>query len=159
MSKSIGDAELTLDGHDLTEKEIRIIKGEICPYCGRETELIDSALIYNGVSYGWAYICRQCNAYVGCYKGTQKAMGRLADEELRRCKHQAHELFDQIWERKLMSRREAYTWLSQQLGTERDLTHIGMFDVDLCEKVIEVCSCYLRESKSICTDNLPDIQK
>ena len=145
MSKSIRDTDLELEGLNLTEKEIRIFKGEICPYCGQETELIDSADVYNGVSYGWMYICRPCGAYVGCYKGTKKALGRLANAELRKCKHEAHEAFDPIWENGLMERQKAYTWLSQQLATERELTHIGMFDVDMCKKVIEISRNYLKQ--------------
>ena len=45
-----------------------ILTGKICPYCGKESELIDSAEIY-GESYGAMYICRGCDAYVGCYSG------------------------------------------------------------------------------------------
>jgi len=122
-----------------------ILSGKICPYCGRETELIDSAEIYNGVSYGWIYICRPCDAYVGCYKWRRKALGRLANAELRKYKHEAHENFDQIWGKHLMTRHEAYTWLSEQLGTKRNLTHIGMFDEELCKRVIELSKKYLEE--------------
>lgn len=120
-----------------------VLTGKICPYCGKETELIDSAEVYHGVSYGWMYICRPCDAYVGCYKGTTKALGRLANTELRKYKHEAHEAFDKIWKNHFMDRYHAYAWLSKQLGTERDLTHIGMFDVEMCKKVIQVSTDYL----------------
>ena len=29
------------------------------------------------------YICKPCDAYVGVHKGTDKALGRLANKELR----------------------------------------------------------------------------
>ncbi|MBO7256277.1 MAG: hypothetical protein J6V04_03005 [Bacteroidales bacterium] len=45
-----------------------ILTGKICPYCGKDSELIDSSEIY-GTSYGPMYICRDCDAYVGCYTG------------------------------------------------------------------------------------------
>jgi hypothetical protein len=135
-------------GMILSDKEIRIMKGEVCPYCGNETELIDSAEIYQGVSYGWMYICRPCDAYVGCYRGSKKALGRLANAELRKYKQQAHEALDQIWKKRLMKRKEVYTWLSQQLETERDYTHIGMFDVEQCKKVIAVSEQYLDTSSN-----------
>ena len=122
-----------------------LLKDKICPYCGKETELIDGTVVYHGVSYGWMYICRPCDAYVGCYKGTTKALGRLANAELRKYKHEAHEVFDLIWEKHFMKRPQAYTWLSKQLGTERDYTHIGMFDVDTCKKVISISMIYLSE--------------
>lgn len=130
------------------DKRYLIITGTICPYCGKETELIDSAEVYHGVSYGWMYICRPCDAYVGCYKGTTKALGRLANAELRKYKHEAHDVFDLIWKKHFMKRAQAYTWLSKQLGTERDYTHIGMFDVETCKKVIAVSNKYLIERGS-----------
>jgi hypothetical protein len=39
-----------------------------------------------------------------------------------------------------MTRSQAYKWLSQKLGTEPDQTHIGMFDVSLCQQTIALCS-------------------
>lgn len=125
-----------------------ILSGKICPYCGKPTELIDSAEVYHGVSYGWMYICRPCDAYVGCYYGTTKSLGRLANAELRRYKHEAHEVFDQIWKARFMDRYNAYTWLSKKLGIERQLTHIGMFDVDTCKKVIQVSKAFLNNQES-----------
>ena len=38
-----------------------------CDYCGRETEYVDSKVIY-GKSYGKIYLCRNCMAYVGVHK-------------------------------------------------------------------------------------------
>jgi hypothetical protein len=42
-----------------------------------------------------------------------------------------------------------HDWLSKQLGTERDYTHIGMFDVETCKKIIAVSNKYLIEMGSI----------
>lgn len=112
----------------------------ICPYCGKEAELVDSKIIY-GRSYGWMYLCR-CKpelVYVGCHKGTTKPLGRLADAELRACKMQAHSAFDPMWKSGKKSRRGAYNWLADKLGIPMEQCHIGMFDVDMCKKVISVC--------------------
>ena len=43
--------------------------------------------------------------------------------------------------------REAYKWLSEQLGMPRKDTHIGMFDVDQCKRVVEICKPYLRGAR------------
>lgn len=109
-----------------------------CPYCGKEAELIDSSVIY-GRSYGMAYICFDCDAYVGTHKGTEKPLGRLANAELRKWKMRAHDAFDPIWKSRKMSRKKAYSWLAEKLKLPEEKTHIGMFDVDMCKKVIEVC--------------------
>ena len=127
-----------------TNEQLLIMKGEICPYCGTKPELIDSAEIYNGTSYGPIYICRQCNAYVGVHKFTNMPLGRLANAELRELKKQAHEVFDKIWKlRYKRGRHQAYYWLSKQLERPFDYTHIGMMDEDSCRKTIEVSKKYL----------------
>ena len=37
-----------------------------------------------------------------------------------------------------MKRKDAYRWLSEQMGLNEDETHIGMFDVPLCKLVVLV---------------------
>ena len=124
--------------------------GLICPYCNGKTEYIDSSYIY-GRSYGMIYICKPCDAYVGVHKGTDKALGRLADKELRKSKKQAHYYFDQIAKTKLINkiwnkwipnisnRNKAYKWLAIQLDMDEKFCHIGMMDVEQCNKVVNVC--------------------
>ena len=123
--------------NELTNRHKLIIHGKICPYCGKDTEFMDSSIVY-GKSYGMIYICRTCNAYVGVHKGTDQALGRLANKQLRVLKHEAHEYFDKIWRFKLMKRTEAYTWLSSVLELPEEYTHIGMFSEKTCRQVIYV---------------------
>jgi hypothetical protein len=114
--------------------------GKLCPYCGAAPKLVDSAVIYNGVSYGMIWLCSPCDAYVGVHKGGKnKPLGRLANAALREWKKKAHAAFDPIWKSNLKSRKEAYSWLSQALKIPRIYTHIGMFGVDTCKKVVEIC--------------------
>lgn len=115
-----------------------ILTGKICPYCGKESELIDSAEVY-GESYGAMYICRDCNAYVGCYSGTTTALGRLADADLRKAKMRARHYLDQLWKDRRHRRYSTYTWLSKQLGIPRELTHVGMSDIEQCRRIAEIC--------------------
>lgn len=127
-----------------------ISRGLVCPYCMRKSEYINSAEVY-GTDYGNLYICRPCKAWVGVHHGTSRvALGRLANEELRKLKRLAHKNFDQLWKKKVangMSQYEArtlgYRWLSGQMGTPIELTHIGMFDEKQCKKVIQICEKYL----------------
>lgn len=110
-----------------------------CDYCGRETEYVDSKVIY-GKSYGKIYLCRNCMAYVGVHKGTDKPLGRLANAELRNWKKAAHAVFDPLWKygRFRGHRNAAYAWLAQKMGLPVEKTHIGMFDVGQCRKAIEI---------------------
>ena len=96
------------------------MKEVFCPYCGKRAEFVDSAEVYHGRSYGMIYLCRPCDAYVGCHgngKG-DSPKGRLANAELRRWKIAAHNAFDPLWKfgpfRGL--RNSAYAWLAEQMG-------------------------------------------
>lgn len=115
------------------------LKTVYCPYCGRRAKYVDSKVIY-GTSYGMVYLCRQCDAYVGVHKGTDNPLGRLANAELRRWKKLAHAYFDPIWKygRFKHRRNDAYAWLSQQMGLPKSDTHIGMFDVPQCQRVVAI---------------------
>lgn len=127
-----------------SDKELAIMKGEICPYCGAKPELIDSSEIYNGTSYGRMYICRPCDAYVSCHLGTDTPKGRLANARLRQLKIEAHQVFDTIWREKYKrGRYQAYYWLSKQLNRPFGYTHIGMMDEETCLRTIAICKQYL----------------
>lgn len=132
-----------------------------CPYCGGKAPLESTTIIYQGRDFGLAYICEnypKCDAYVGVHKNSGKPLGRLANKELRDWKIKAHAAFDELWRRKLAKRRKergndykqvyargsGYKWLRQQLGLESKECHIGMFDVDMCKRVVEVCTPYLK---------------
>lgn len=126
-----------------------LYQGKVCPYCGQPSEYADSQEVYHGKSYGMIYICRDCDAYVGVHKGTDVALGRLADWELRQWKKRAHEAFDAIWKWKIdhginkgIARSETYAWLSRELQIKPELTHIGFFDVEQCIKVVQLCEAY-----------------
>ena len=115
-------------------------KNVYCDYCGRRAEYVDSKIIY-GKSYGMIYLCRNCMAYVGVHKGTSKPLGRLANAELRHWKKLAHAFFDPLWKfgRFKGRRNDAYGWLSKKRGLPIEKTHIGMFDVQQCRQVVEIC--------------------
>lgn len=127
----------------------QIMTGKVCPYCFKPTEFIDSKKIY-GKSYGMVYYCRPDHAWVGVHKGTAKALGRLANSDLREAKKDAHYWFDgiartglinSVWPKRIRKkpREKAYIWLSIQMKLERDECHIGMFDEEQCAQVVEIC--------------------
>jgi hypothetical protein len=129
---------------------VGIIKGLICPYCMRKSSYINSSEVY-GRDFGQLYACLDCKAWVGVHHQTSRvALGRLANSELRNLKMAAHRHLDPLWKRKTKSgvneyeaRKAAYAWLSREMGTPLDETHIGMFDEKQCKKVISLCKKYL----------------
>lgn len=114
----------------------------ICPYCNKKAAFVTGEVVYphrNDLHEKWFYLCRVCDAYVGCHVGSGIPLGRLANSELRKAKQAAHEAFDILWkETPIMSRKAAYVWLSAELSLSLDKTHIGMFDVNQCNKVVEL---------------------
>ena len=127
-----------------------IYSGQVCPYCGKATEFVDSKEVYT-VNFGMIYLCRDCQAWVGVHEGTNKALGRLANAELREWKMLAHKWFDPIaidglinqiypvFITGMSTREKAYLWLSKEMGIKKQFCHIGMFDVEECKQVVSIC--------------------
>jgi zinc-finger-containing domain len=132
----------------------------LCPYCGAGAALMaSSADVYHGRDYGPLWACMPCGAWVGCHKGTDRPLGRLANKELREWKVKAHAAFDPLWKRKLEKRRQergadypqgaargsGYKWLAEQLGIPQKDCHVGLFDVEMCKRVVKICTPYARK--------------
>ena len=116
-------------------------KVPVCPYCGGHAGLVTGVDIYPhrpALASRQFWKCAPCGAYVGCHPGTLKPLGRLANAELRSWKVRAHAAFDPHWRDRGMTRQQAYQWLAAELGLTQSECHIGMFDVTLCQLVVEV---------------------
>jgi uncharacterized protein YbaR (Trm112 family) len=134
---------------------VNLFDGKTCPYCNQPTQYVDSKRVYMK-SYGMIYLCEPCGSWVGVHEGTNKALGRLANRELRKWKKNAHKYFDPLWQKKMRqgcskkdARHKAYKWLSEQMGIDFEFTHIGMFDVDQCKQVVEICKPFYHEPPTI----------
>ena len=115
-----------------------------CNYCGKEAEWVENKEIY-GRNYGKSYmawLCRDCDAYVGCHKNTKKSLGSLANKELREWRKEAKGKFIGImmggkWSNKYL-KDKAYRWLRYELNLSTCDSHFGMFDIEMCKKAIEL---------------------
>ena len=123
-----------------------------CTYCKRSAELVTGANLYprfKSLASRYFWRCTPCGAHVGCHPGTKNPLGSLANEELRKARQQAHSSFDSLWQSvvsqevpKHLARTRGYAWLFEQLNLSKEDCHIGMFDVDMCRRVVEVCKPY-----------------
>ena len=117
----------------------------ICRYCGGVIKLIPAKMVYGestrrlGMEGEYVYQCQNCNARVGCHKGTTRPLGNVANEVLRLKRMEAHRVFDALWKSGRMTRTGAYRWLAGELHLRPDRAHIGGFEMDQCQKVIELC--------------------
>ena len=119
---------------------------EICRYCGGIVRLVPARMIYGAeaakrlkLEREMIYQCQNCNAWVGCHKGTTRPLGNLANEVLRLKRMETHQVYDAFWKRSGMTRTQAYKWLAEQMNLTEDRAHIGSFEMDQCQMVIELC--------------------
>lgn len=118
----------------------------VCRYCGGVIRLVPAESIYGksakklGMAGEMLYQCQNCNARVGCHKGTTRPLGNVANEVLRLKRMETHAVFDDAWRSWRMSRTQAYKWLSQQMRLPLKKTHIGGFEMEQCQRVIELCA-------------------
>lgn len=125
-----------------------IVKIE-CPYCGGEAELVDSKEIYHK-SYGNTWICKPCDAYVGCLKGSKKPLGRLANKELRHWRVRA---YDMIKSKKTVDQctiNQVYRWLARKMQLPIEECRVVNFTVEQCRDAVKICAAsYIGTTKSI----------
>ena len=118
---------------------------KICRYCGGVIRLVPADTVYRTSSGRFGrksekiYQCQNCNARVGCHKGTDRPLGNVANEVLRLKRMEVHRVFDALWKSGRMTRSGAYRWLAGELHLRPDRAHIGGFEMDQCQKVIELC--------------------
>ncbi len=118
-----------------------IAHGMVCPYCVTGSSTATGKDVYPhrpDLASKNFRICWPCAAWVGCHDDG-RPMGRLANAELRKAKQEAHLAFDVLWEKRGMSRKAAYNFLAARLGIDAKGCHIGMFDIDLCHRVVAIC--------------------
>lgn len=120
---------------------------KVCRYCGKPVVFTSNAEIY-GREYGngKCYLCRNCRAFVGVHTGTKIPLGTLANSELREWRKEAHNQFDKLWKKptRIMTRYNAYGWLANNMGLTRKDTHIALFEIEQCKKVIELSKTKLK---------------
>ena len=110
-----------------------------CPYCNKQPLQVTGKEIYphRRDLYSLSFwLCKDCNAYCGCHKGTNTPLGTLANEELRSWRKKCHNEFDFLWKEKLTTRTKAYEWMSNTLKIPSSQCHIAMFDIEQCKRLL-----------------------
>ena len=120
-----------------------------CDYCGVAAQVVTGKFLYPrrpDLAKHKFWYCEDCQAWVGCHHNDiRQPKGRLANAELRKMKMAAHRAFDPIWMNgswkgsRSRKRGKAYRMLADKMGITVDKCHIGMFNLDQCRKVIDIC--------------------
>ena len=119
-----------------------------CPYCGSPAILRDTSYVHGKNAWeGKLYVCSRypvCNSYVSVHSGTTRPKGTLANKSLREKRIRAHRIFDQIWKQGILSKKDAYRWMSHKFCLDTTQAHIGNFSEYMCERLIEESEKVLR---------------
>lgn len=112
-------------------------KTVICPYCNKPAVWCENKEKY-GRNY-WksymCYLCKDCDAYVGCHNNTREPLGTMANNELRQWRMKVHnDYLDPLWREMGMDRREVYQILEKHFWRP---IHTWESDIEMCQKIIE----------------------
>ena len=110
-----------------------------CPYCNKEAEWVENKEVY-GKNYGRSFmiwLCKSCDAYVGCHNNTKEPLGTIANKELREYRKKAKEMFinkrlNGNWRNKKL-RTDGYVFLKELFNKD---FHFGESTIDDCKLVI-----------------------
>ena len=109
-----------------------------CNHCNQEAKWVENKEVY-GKNYGQSYmiwLCRPCDAYVGCHNNTKTPKGNfLAKANLRKARKEAHALIDPLWKSKKYKRQTIYKRLEEAFNKP---IHIGNTETpDECHEIIK----------------------
>jgi len=123
-----------------------------CPVCGDRPMLVTGYSIYHGrpdLEHKLFWQCPRKCSQVGCHDGTSVPLGGLATDAMRRARQRAHKAFDAMWGDGVQcSRGNAYRMLAERLGIPVEETHIARFDVQTCDRVVEICAAWKAEREA-----------
>jgi len=112
---------------------VRMIDSILCGECRSPMRLLESR------KFGKFYGCTkwpECNGTHGAHQKTGKPLGIPTNAETKKARILAHEVFDILWKRGKMTRKEAYKWMRKNLSLSSEDAHISRFDIATCELLI-----------------------
>ncbi len=135
----------------LTKKQSEKLK-VTCPYCGKDAHLQNKSYVHgkNTVGGGKLYVCSgypKCDSYVSAHYSTNEPQGTLANKALRIKRIEAHEVFNKIISKNIMTKKEAYMWFGCRLDLNSNEAHIAMLSYNQCTELIEHCKKLLDSHK------------
>ena len=113
------------------------MESPICPYCGKPAELVSEERWYGRVYDKLGrprWVCWSCRASVGTHPDG-RPLGTLANRELSQARIDAKNHLKQLFPK----RKELYAWLSRQMDLPGEECHVGTFNLEQCQRVVELC--------------------
>ena len=96
-----------------------------------------------------AWACNDCDAFVTCHDGTTTPVGYMAGYRTRTLRKKAHVAFDRLWQDQLMTRDQAYLWLSVVLKIKREEAHISWLTNDQLKQTVKLSRDHFNNSAEV----------
>lgn len=109
----------------------------ICPFCHRPAVWCENKEVY-GRNFGKSYmiwLCKPCDAYVGCHQNTKKPLGTMANAHTREMRRRVHAVIDPIWKSGKISRKKLYRLISIYTAKQY---HTAECTVQDCEAILNI---------------------
>lgn len=106
-----------------------------CPFCGNDAVWCENKAIY-GRNFGKSFmcwLCKPCDAYVGCHQNTKQPLGIMANKETRAWRIKVHAVIDPLWKSGKMKRKEVYAILNKMAGK---YFHVGESSIEDCKSIL-----------------------
>lgn len=103
-----------------------------CPECGAPMQIVklyDRRPFYSCIEWP------DCDGAHGAHPNGDP-LGIPAKRAVKDARIAAHDLFDQIWMTKIMTRARAYAWMRKALGLSKEEAHISRFMEDECARLV-----------------------
>lgn len=120
-------------------------KPVLCVECGTECSLVKGRDVFpqDASKHNEHYwLCHSCYAYIGCFKagygkgdGTL-ALGTAANAVTRKAREELHSAFNDIWRKRLISRRDAHIAMAKALGIPSEDCVINNFNLATCKRAL-----------------------
>jgi len=124
----------------------RLVPPTACHRCDGAVRLVSNDEIYGRQCGDWpyAYLCTECQAYVGLHRGTDLPLGIMADRATINARRAAKIQFMRLTHEHFGGNRTAaYQWLSQALEIAPANCHFGMFTRQQAEAAGRACRRHL----------------
>jgi hypothetical protein len=123
---------------------------KVCDACSSPSIIYTTEADVKGTNKRkWPYIwyCRNCKASVGCHPNTNLPLGYMASPYISHLRATLHAIIDPLWQSKLGTRKEIYSWIAKELCLSDEFCHIAQLSLTQLKIAIEFSTKYAEANK------------
>ena len=124
---------------NITARHLKVLEGNICPYCGSSIKVIQNHDVINqmiGTNYYFAcHRYPQCDSYTLGKSKVFKPLGRLANKALREERKYAYKYINMLKHTWNIKKSEITQEISNLIGTPKRFSQIVFLNYENCKKI------------------------